>query len=81
MPVVFGVQDATVSGLRGAIEAVVALADHKMDETDMTMDEMREEVESRIKYKHSYIFSRMKMKETKKHYAFDMNVSHGEVTC
>lgn len=53
----------------------------KMDETDMTMDEMREEVESRIKYKHSYIFSRMKMKETKKHYAFDLNVSHGEVTC
>lgn len=53
----------------------------KMDEIDMTMEEMREEVESRIKYKHSYIFSRMKMKETKKHYAFDMNVSHGEVTC
>jgi hypothetical protein len=34
VPVVFGVEDATVSILKGAIEAVVALADHKMAETD-----------------------------------------------
>ena len=34
MPVVFGVEDATVSILKGAIEAVVALADHRMAETD-----------------------------------------------
>lgn len=34
VPVVFGVEDATVSLLKGAIEAVVALADHKMAETD-----------------------------------------------
>ncbi|WP_224813844.1 hypothetical protein [Hasllibacter sp. MH4015] len=34
VPVVFGVQDATMSILKGAIEAVVALADHKMAETD-----------------------------------------------
>jgi len=33
-PVVFGVEDTTVSILKGAIEAVVALADHKMAETD-----------------------------------------------
>ncbi len=33
-PVVFGVEDATVSILKGAIEAVVALAGHKMTETD-----------------------------------------------
>lgn len=33
-PVVFGVEDATVGILKGAIEAVVALADHKMAETD-----------------------------------------------
>ena len=33
-PVVFGVQDATVSTLKGAIEAVVALAGHEMAETD-----------------------------------------------
>jgi hypothetical protein len=33
-PVVFGVEDATVSILKGAIEAVVALAGHKMAETD-----------------------------------------------
>ena len=34
VPVVFGVEDATVSVLKGAIEAVVALAGHKMAETD-----------------------------------------------
>jgi hypothetical protein len=33
-PVVFGVEDATVSILKGAIEAVVALAGHAMAETD-----------------------------------------------
>jgi hypothetical protein len=33
-PVVFGVEDATVSILKGAIEAVVALAGHQMAETD-----------------------------------------------
>ena len=34
VPVVFGVEDATVRILKGAIEAVVALAGHKMAETD-----------------------------------------------
>ncbi len=34
VPVVFGVEDATVSVFKGAIEAVVALADHKMAEHD-----------------------------------------------
>lgn len=34
VPVVFGVEDATVSILKGAVEAVVALAGHKMAETD-----------------------------------------------
>jgi hypothetical protein len=34
VPVVFGVEDATVSILKGAIEAVVALAGHQMAETD-----------------------------------------------
>lgn len=34
VPVVFGVEDATISVIKGAIEAVVALADHKMAETD-----------------------------------------------
>jgi len=33
-PVVFGVEDATVATLKGAIEAVVALAGHHMAETD-----------------------------------------------
>ena len=33
-PVVFGVEDATLAVLKGAIEAVVTLADHKMAETD-----------------------------------------------
>ncbi|MEM9709990.1 MAG: hypothetical protein AAF871_14505 [Pseudomonadota bacterium] len=33
-PVVFGVEDATLSTVKGALEAVVALADHKMAETD-----------------------------------------------
>jgi len=33
-PVVFGVEDATVPILKGAIEAVVALAGHTMSETD-----------------------------------------------
>jgi len=34
VPVVFGVEDGTVSILKGAIEAIVALAGHKMAETD-----------------------------------------------
>jgi hypothetical protein len=34
VPVVFGVDDRTLGIFKGAIEAVVALADHKMAETD-----------------------------------------------
>lgn len=34
VPVVFGVDDATLSVVKGAIEAVVTLAGHKMAETD-----------------------------------------------
>jgi hypothetical protein len=34
VPVVFGVDDATLSVFKGAIEAVVVLAGHKMDEVD-----------------------------------------------
>ncbi len=34
VPVVFGVEDATLSVVKGAIEAVVTLADHKMAEHD-----------------------------------------------
>ena len=34
VPVVFGVEDATLAIVKGAIEAVVMLADHKMAETD-----------------------------------------------
>ncbi|KJZ18365.1 hypothetical protein [Loktanella sp. S4079] len=34
VPVVFGVDDATLAVFKGAIEAVVSLAGHKMDETD-----------------------------------------------
>ncbi|ABD53885.1 hypothetical protein [Jannaschia sp. CCS1] len=34
VPVVFGVEDSTISVFKGAIEAVVALADHKMAEHD-----------------------------------------------
>ncbi len=34
VPVVFGVDDATLATLKGAVEAVVALADHRMGETD-----------------------------------------------
>ena len=34
VPVVFGVEDATLGIVKGAIEAVVALAGHKMAETD-----------------------------------------------
>lgn len=34
VPIVFGVDDATLSVVKGAIEAVVFLADHKMAETD-----------------------------------------------
>jgi hypothetical protein len=34
VPVVFGVSDATLSVVKGAVEAVVALAGHKMAETD-----------------------------------------------
>jgi hypothetical protein len=37
VPVVFGVEDGTVSILKGAIEAVVALAGHKMAETDQEL--------------------------------------------
>jgi len=34
VPVVFGVEDSTLQTVKGAIEAVVALANHKMAETD-----------------------------------------------
>ena len=34
VPVVFGVEDASLAGFKGAIEAVVALAGHRMAETD-----------------------------------------------
>jgi hypothetical protein len=34
VPIVFGVDDATLSVFKGAIEAVVAMAGHKMAETD-----------------------------------------------
>ncbi|MBY4895009.1 hypothetical protein KUL25_19800 [Rhodobacteraceae bacterium N5(2021)] len=34
VPIVFGVEDSTISVFKGAIEAVVALADHKMAEHD-----------------------------------------------
>ncbi len=34
VPVVFGVEDATLATVKGAIEAVVALAGHRMAETD-----------------------------------------------
>ncbi len=34
VPVVFGVEDATLSVVKGAIEAVVTLANHRMAETD-----------------------------------------------
>ena len=34
VPVVFGVEDATLATVKGAIEAVVTLAGHKMAETD-----------------------------------------------
>jgi hypothetical protein len=34
VPVVFGVEDRTIATLKGAIEAVVALAGHRMAETD-----------------------------------------------
>lgn len=34
VPVVFGVDDKTLSVIKGAIEAVVVLADHRMAETD-----------------------------------------------
>ncbi len=34
VPIVFGVKDATLATVKGAFEAVVALADHKMAETD-----------------------------------------------
>lgn len=33
-PVVFGVEDTTLATVKGAIEAVVTLADHQMEETD-----------------------------------------------
>lgn len=34
VPVIFGVEEATLSTVKGALEAVVALAGHKMAETD-----------------------------------------------
>lgn len=34
VPIVFGVEDATLAIIKGAIEAVVLLADHRMAETD-----------------------------------------------
>ncbi|QXT39335.1 hypothetical protein [Gymnodinialimonas ceratoperidinii] len=34
VPIVFGVEDSTISVFKGAIESVVALADHKMAEHD-----------------------------------------------
>jgi hypothetical protein len=34
VPVVFGVEDATLSTVKGAVEAVVALAGHRMAATD-----------------------------------------------
>lgn len=34
VPVVFGVEDASIPAIKGAVEAVVALAGHKMAETD-----------------------------------------------
>lgn len=37
VPVVFGVDEATLAVFKGAIEAVVALAGHKMDETDIEL--------------------------------------------
>lgn len=36
-PVIFGVDDATLSVVKGAFEAVVALARHEMTETDMEL--------------------------------------------
>ena len=37
VPVIFGVDDATLAVFKGAIEAVVTLAGHKMDEADMEL--------------------------------------------
>ncbi|MDO9524963.1 MAG: hypothetical protein Q7J57_05410 [Gemmobacter sp.] len=37
VPVVFGVEDATLSIVKGAIEAVVALAGHRMADTDVEL--------------------------------------------
>lgn len=37
VPIVFGVDDATLSVVKGAIEAVVALAGHELSETDPEM--------------------------------------------
>lgn len=37
VPVVFGVEDATLATVKGAIEAVVALAGHRMADTDPEM--------------------------------------------
>ncbi|WP_126976901.1 hypothetical protein [Frigidibacter oleivorans] len=37
VPVVFGVEDATLATVKGAIEAVVALAGHRLAETDPEM--------------------------------------------
>ncbi|MBA4352650.1 MAG: hypothetical protein C0427_15570, partial [Rhodobacter sp.] len=37
VPVVFGVEDATLGVVKGAVEAVVALAGHRMAETDQEL--------------------------------------------
>ena len=37
MPIVFGVEDETLSTIKGAFEAVVTLAGHKMAETDLEL--------------------------------------------
>ena len=36
-PVIFGVEEATLEVVKGALEAVAVLADHKMAETDMEL--------------------------------------------
>lgn len=53
----------------------------KKEDSTASLEEMQEEIEGRIKFKHSYIYNKMKMKPCKKYYAFEMNVQHGEVEC
>ena len=50
--VVFGVDDATLSVIKGAVEAVVTLAGHKMAETDTetTLPELRERIAKTIAF-------------------------------